>query len=136
MLSKRLYKIMHILFKVSNFLAVSNIKFNNQNLLFHRDLTDVNLVRRMLINFVLIIFWCFGSLYKMFYHYQRQDVNSTNLALAFFFGVICLVTTLSFTVFYGLEACQGFNGHNTFFRYLHRKYFNISINLFTDYTRV
>lgn len=121
MFSRRLYKIISIVLKLSNKFHVSFLKFDDQKLLLYCD-RDPKLPKRMHANFALALCWCLGSLHQIICTHRQKDLNNSNFALAFLFGVLCLITLLTLPVFFGQEVCQSCNGHLTFFRLLHRKH--------------
>lgn len=125
MLSKRLYKMLTILSKLSSYIGANALKFEEKTLLFSLDPTKICRRNRA---FQLALYWAIASFSMVIKFKMKDDIDRYNLTLAYWLAGFLVIIQFSICRLFDDEFCKVLNATLIFVRYIHRKYFFASIS--------
>lgn len=116
MFSKRFYKTIELLTKLSSVFGATQIHFNKSTQLFSVS-NEKNAIKRLKINYCFVFFWLIVSLGIVINSYHGKDINKFYVGLVFWVAFLCMVNFIVCIWFPG-DFCRANNGSIHYIKFL------------------
>ncbi len=115
MYSKRFYKTMELLVKISKLFGATEIQFYKSSQQFSVS-KKRNVLKHVKMNYLLLFFWLFTSLLIVHNSYRGKDVNRFYVGLVFWVAFVCM-GNFSVCVWFPGDFCRANNGSINYIKY-------------------